>query len=460
MPTVVNTYAGEPFDDPIDITVSAVGSGNTLLVAFGLADTNQPVSVTDNQSNTYTLDYQTANIGGDGDIFFYRCSNITNAPTQVSIDINGTTLVTYAVLEVSGLSNSSPLDESAAAGPTNSTTPTVGITTDSANQLVFALMQFDAGRQFTPGTGYTELQPYPDPVFGTAEYDDDVGAAGSKTVDGTLNSNAPWRIAAVSYRAAGGGGGTVESRTAEDTTIVIDELGRMVIRGRLGADTSDLTDALGRMVVRGRLGDDPSTLADDAGRMVVRGRDAADSPSASDGFTSSIFRNRGLIDETIITEGSTLVTTIYQLIASDLIDAADEFLQRFLRTRGGDDGVVIFDDFISSQQGQNVLTRIAQDAIVVSWEALTQYERNRLQASVFAMDSLTQSQRLRTREVTSFIESTSELVKVMLLTRVLDSSNEVVDSLQALIVGVTTYDGSKIRVGFDQPTIKLGGYVP
>lgn len=440
MPTVVNTYAGEPFDDPIDIAISAVGSGNTLLVAFGLSDTNQPVSVTDNQSNTYTLDYQTANIGGDGDIFFYRCSNITNAPTQISIDINGTTLVTYFVLEVSGLSNSSPLDQSAAAGPTNSTTPTVGITTDSANELVFAVMQFDAGRQFTAASGYTELQPYADPVFSTSEYDDDVGAAGSKTVDGTLNSNTPWRIAAVSYRAAGGGGGTVNEETLEDTTVIIDDLGRMVVRGRLGADASDLVD--------------------DAGRMVVRGREAADNPSASDGFTSSMLRNRGPIDETIITEGSTIVTTIYQLIASDLINVADEFLQRFLRTRGGDDGVVLFDDFISSVQGQNVLTRIAQDAILMSWEALTQYERNRLQASVFAMDSLTESQRMRTREVTSFLESTSELVKVMLLTRILDSSNEVVDSLQAFISGVVSYDGSRIRIGADQPTIKLGGYVP
>ena len=89
----------------VAITISAVGNGNGVagIVMWGSA-TNTLVSVTDNQSNTYTIHGTQLNPGGNNrsTARFYRL-NITNAPTIITATVSpGVTYHSMGVVEFSG----------------------------------------------------------------------------------------------------------------------------------------------------------------------------------------------------------------------------------------------------------------------------------------------------------------------------------------------------------------------
>lgn len=111
----------------------AVASGNTLIV---IVKSTLVSGCTDNQGNTYTLDYTSTNSAQR----IYRRSNITNGPTSV-IFTNGGDILHTRAFECSGL-NVSPVsvvntDTTDAASATSSTR---SITTLTANELVFGYM--------------------------------------------------------------------------------------------------------------------------------------------------------------------------------------------------------------------------------------------------------------------------------------------------------------------------------
>lgn len=207
MPTVVNSYyLSTTFGaSPRSVTINPVASGNTLIVAFSVADVNQGagVSATDNQGNTYTQDLTFVGTNLDNDYYIFRASNITNAPTSVSCVFGASNaLITFYILEVSGLDNASPVDATVAdTTSTASATPSKSITTNTANCLIFGILSQSNNRTFTADAGYSQL-PAPTQSFDFLAYDNDVGAAGSKTVSGTLDVFTNWRWGVVAYKAA------------------------------------------------------------------------------------------------------------------------------------------------------------------------------------------------------------------------------------------------------------------
>lgn len=204
MPTIVNSYrADSTFAGSGTYTITAVTSGNTVLVMFSLASGNTPiVSVTDSQSNTYTEDFTSTGPNGET-VYFYRASNVTNAPTSVTVDWTGNAIVTANIFEVSGLTNSSPLDATVADASnfTSTSTPSKSITTTADNDAVFARLILLGSRTITPDAGWSQL-PASGSSFDFVLYDNDVGATGSKTVGGTLGSSVAGRWSIVSYKAA------------------------------------------------------------------------------------------------------------------------------------------------------------------------------------------------------------------------------------------------------------------
>jgi hypothetical protein len=204
MPTVVNTYRTQSsFAGSGTYTITGVTSGNTLVVIFEIASGNTPIiSVTDNQSNTYTEDLTATGALGNSN-YFYRASNITNAPTSVTIDWTGNALVTANIFEVSGLANTSPVDATVAdtSNFSSTTTPSKSITTTTDNAAVFAWLTLANGATLTPDAGWSAL-PSSGSDFDFILYDNDVGAAGSKTVGGTLGSSLAGRWTIVAYKAA------------------------------------------------------------------------------------------------------------------------------------------------------------------------------------------------------------------------------------------------------------------
>lgn len=203
MPTVVNSYRStSAFGGSGTYTITGVTSGNTLLVMFNLSTSNQPiVSITDSQSGTYTEDLTFTGPNGDT-FFFYRRSNITNAPTSVTVDWTGNAGMTCNIFEVSGLDNASPVDATATdTSSTFNSSPSKSITTATGSAAVFGYLALSVNQTFTPDSGWSAL-PTSGSEYDFIVYDNDVGAAGSKTVSGTLGASTNWRWGVIAYKAA------------------------------------------------------------------------------------------------------------------------------------------------------------------------------------------------------------------------------------------------------------------
>jgi len=89
----------------------------------------------------------------------------------------------------------------AVAGATGtSTTPTVNVTTGASGALIAAIVSATSGSDPAAGSGYTLVTMADGHALVSGEYDLDVGAAGSKTVDFT-SSNVVWNITAAAFNA-------------------------------------------------------------------------------------------------------------------------------------------------------------------------------------------------------------------------------------------------------------------
>lgn len=211
MPTVVNAYSGgNVFSTSVAVDITAVTSGNTLLVGFFASQAPSGVTDDGGASPTYVQD-RSSNYTGNNHLNWYRRSNITDGPDQVTITVGASAVIRYTILEVSGLDNDSPVGQQAVGSTGGFTlTPTVSATTATANELAFALFVAVNSREFVTPSGWTRGLMQADPTNATAFYDEDVGAAGSISCSPTLQTsgsdsgtNAYSQI--VTYLAAGGG---------------------------------------------------------------------------------------------------------------------------------------------------------------------------------------------------------------------------------------------------------------
>lgn len=120
---------------------SSTTSGNTILVAASCYYNNTvPSSVTDNKGNTYTRDvnYNPAT----GSIVCYRASNITGGSGHiVTVTYGAATYFLATAIEVSGLTNTSPLDQtSGAVNPTTGQSYTSpAVTTTVTNEYLLGI---------------------------------------------------------------------------------------------------------------------------------------------------------------------------------------------------------------------------------------------------------------------------------------------------------------------------------
>lgn len=178
--------------------------GNTIVivifVAIYVAD---PTSVTDNLGNTYVKDVSLAAVGaGSVDRFMvYRTSNLANTPASVTVTVaQATKIVAY---EVSGLSNTSPLDVNTVGTAAGSTAPSYPFTSTTAGEFAVGMLSISnggAGQTFTAGTGWTlDSTAAAEIVWFESKV---LGAAGSYNLDGTLSaSSGLWDFCAITYKA-------------------------------------------------------------------------------------------------------------------------------------------------------------------------------------------------------------------------------------------------------------------
>jgi hypothetical protein len=201
-----DTYTGS---NPV-VSLGFTGTtGRTILVAAN-ADAETFTSVTDDSSGTpaYTRDLSTENISGP-DTGIWRRTNISGSPTALNFTKTGTGNLWVCAIEVSGLDNSSPLDDSEEFSTIgDNTAHSQSYTATAAGSLAFSIMV--NGLDFQAASGSTVMREVSAGAAATiaAAYQVFVGT-GTQTINYTVNPSSTVFTAGALYKAAAGGGGIV-----------------------------------------------------------------------------------------------------------------------------------------------------------------------------------------------------------------------------------------------------------
>lgn len=178
---------------------AAITNGNSVIVAFRLSLGRTGVGVTDSAGGTYVLvDSCPANtLDASSTLYMYARHGVSGAPTTVTASWSGgaDAVEIMQLVEVAGVSSTSVTSN--AQNITQDTTPTVNLTTATANEFIFAMIEFGGSVTLTPDAAYTGLTTQP--AFQSFIYDVDAGTAGVKAVGGTLGASTWWSVLAGSF---------------------------------------------------------------------------------------------------------------------------------------------------------------------------------------------------------------------------------------------------------------------
>jgi hypothetical protein len=210
VPKVEKTYVLiSTFSTGFNFTIDPVKPGNTLIFAI---NHNTIPTVTDNKSNTYILDAITPDetdftSGSTGKTYFYRCSNIINEPTTLTVIWGVSATRGISVLEVSGLDNTNPVDsiDNATSAPFLGASNMIrNFTTNNNNCLGLAAINKANSTLTRPDGGWVLVDPANAITgnFGSIVYKPNLGSAGAKTFNYTLLANTNHVANIVTYRPA------------------------------------------------------------------------------------------------------------------------------------------------------------------------------------------------------------------------------------------------------------------
>lgn len=129
--------AEQPFGNSVTRTISAVGSGNALVICVVSTTGSGAPTITDSAGGTWSgVVHSFTGVNTGSSFRFYTRANITNAPTSVTASFGGGTEIALLVVEVSGAGSSIVLD--ASGGTAQSTTSAYSSAfTSSVNNTLF-----------------------------------------------------------------------------------------------------------------------------------------------------------------------------------------------------------------------------------------------------------------------------------------------------------------------------------
>ena len=221
-------------------SITAPTVGNTLLVMVTIPTASAPVTTfTDNLSNTYTLDHSGGGLFGSLTCYFYRKSNIANAPTSLSVTgTSGSFTATFEVVEVAGMDSASPLVSTVAktdlSGGNAQVSHTASVTTTNSNDFVALFSNGSNARLLSSATnGYTVVTPETVNDRVHLAYLADAGSAGAKSTTLTFSGATSALILGVVYKSVPSGP-TVSTVTGTTVT----EGGSVVFTVTLSGATS------------------------------------------------------------------------------------------------------------------------------------------------------------------------------------------------------------------------------
>lgn len=190
------------------ITKTGCTAGNSLAILLRWDGTVSVSSITCSGETVEAIGTENTNYthAGNPHSRFYEIKNLQSSSDKVvNVTLSGSpaSVNCLAVWELSGADTTGTYDNEVKSS--GSGVPSTSLTTGSANAAIIAYCSGNSG-QPGAGTGYTALGGANIIYYDNCEHDEDVGAAGSKTVAFTV-SQGNYGIHAISFKAAGAGGG-------------------------------------------------------------------------------------------------------------------------------------------------------------------------------------------------------------------------------------------------------------
>lgn len=185
--------------------------GNLLVAAVMFEDNTTTVTtLTDSRSNTWTACSALKSSGGgiSCSLVLYYVKNCAAGANTVTLAPSASVPSNFIIHEYSGADTTAPLDahgEVADISGLNSLAQTGNLTIAQAGELFFSATVSNRG--LTAGSGFTPRETITFNVFMASE-EQALGGAGSYNATESLASSGSWVIAAASFKAATGGGGT------------------------------------------------------------------------------------------------------------------------------------------------------------------------------------------------------------------------------------------------------------
>lgn len=383
-----------------------------------------------------------------------------------------------------GVDQTNPLvDTDGAIGSSVASLQGGGLTVEDGGIVIAHASKSNDTDNFNTPSGYTKTSLGNYDFSGhSVVYHKLISGAGTESPSVTFTSaNASLSLASFRQVAAGG---TINTITAEDVTTIVDAFISLILRLRdatevtivsegglaantlhnlLSSDPSDVVDSFLRSILSNRTHDDSIIVIDNFLSSVigstVNAVTASDVLTVADGFITILRRMRDAAETTTISEGGLDISTFYNLFVDESTELADSFIRRMLLTNSQDDSIVFTDDFLSSVSGGGIVSSIASDAIQVTWQVLLSAYRDRLESEDTTTVDSALSISLFNLMTSSLISVIDESVAQLKILMVVADTLEMIDDVASVLVRFTNADGSKIRIGVDQPTIELGGYV-
>ena len=285
-------------------TITAPAPGNTLLVIVTIPTASAPaVSLSDPLNGPWGApDHSSGGLYGSLTCYFYRKSNIANAPTSLSVQgTTGSFAATFEVIEVAGLDDASPPVSIKAktdlSGGVPAVTHTASITTSNANDFVLMLINSSNARLLNSADGgYSVVPPETVNSMVHAAYLADAGAVGAKSTLLTFSATTSALILGVVYKSVPSGPtvSTITGTTATEASAVVFTVTM--------SGTGGLTDAYSWSGTAGS-GDYTQTLTDGmftttggSGSVTVSGGNIV-VPSAVTAFTVTVPTTGDTLDE-------------------------------------------------------------------------------------------------------------------------------------------------------------------
>lgn len=181
------------------VTLTGVTTGNTIFVSIEVFDASTLTSLTDDKSNTYTLDLSERNQANSGNVQLYRASNVTGGTVVITALRSALYSHRWYAEEASGIANSAPEVSMTRATGGLSTTPVISFTPISASAYARLYASYNATQTATANaTGFTPLNTVA-ARGGMSAYKANCGAVGAKTGGFTLLGSVAWAVSGLVY---------------------------------------------------------------------------------------------------------------------------------------------------------------------------------------------------------------------------------------------------------------------